>query len=65
MLPLEGAVVQPGADNCDGNNHQRTVNYIVLLEAELIAPAQTVNCRQRKTDGDNQAIVVNLHKAQI
>ena len=63
-VPGEGTVVNTGADDGKGNDPQNTVQQIVLLQTELLAPAHAVDHSQQQTQGDDQAVEPDVQRAQ-
>ena len=64
-VPLEDAVVQPGAQNGKGHDAQHAVGQIVHGQAELAAAAAGVKDRQQQAHGDDEAVQMDAQGADV
>ena len=64
LLPGEGAVIGPGAENCEGSHPQDPINDVIFPETELAAPAAGIQHRQTQPQGNHQAIPTDAEAAQ-
>ena len=62
-IPGKGAVVGPGAQNGKGGHPQHTVDNIVFLQPELLAPAAGIQHRRNQAAGNDEAVHVDIQGA--
>ena len=65
LVPAEGAVVDPGADNGEGGDIQEAVQNVIFLQAELLAPAAAVDHGQQQAGGQNGTVKMDGQGSQL
>ena len=62
-IPLENAVVKPGAEDRKGGDPQDAVHNIIFLDAELLGASAGINDRKEQTAGNDQTVVIDAERA--
>ena len=65
LLPTEGAVIDPGADNGKGCHPQHAVQNVIFLQTELAAALTGISHSQYQSQGNGQAIIMDRQGSQV
>ena len=65
LLPIENAVIQPGADEGEGSHPQHAVGKGILHNTELGAPAAGIKYCQQQACGDENAVEMDAEGADV
>ena len=63
-LPLEDAVVGPGAGDGEGGHPQHTVQHVIFFDAELLAAAGGIDHCQNQAEGNDHAVKMDAQGAE-
>ena len=59
-LPIENAVIQPGADHADGYGPEDHVKHVVLRDAEVLRPREHIENSEQEPGGNDDAVPVDV-----